>query len=554
MSTILTDISPDLDSLHLRLLANARCADSESAMCGFVFDSLILNGADRLSDATIEETDLSIPLPYETLTDKELTLEIYYAIHLPKLHGRLGYDRTRVLLEGWIPVPAPRDDSGWLNIDYHNELSEPVGDYFQFNIEFTAPSHYTIVAPNTRSISADSATETAAITLDHAGHAAVALLRGFDSRDTTADVAGKQVQLRTYFRPDDAFSVDSVHSWTAFALDYLSHVVGTPYPHDQYITILGGLPLSGGLEQPQMTWISDARENQAVAGLKIVVVHEAVHQWFYYLIPSNQAEHPWMDESITDFFTAKALASTSTEQNGDMIDVLGFRAGLHDIHRVLSRTAFPRYSVVLPSDQYPQDDYFGAVYAKGGMVIATLDNLMAERATDFWRQYYRSYYLRRPSDSDFCRLAENYVAGDRPGRVASLVNAMTMPDYSVLSVKSNREQTTGENATIDSVQSGATVELLIESPIPFPIDVRIAYEDGSEFDTTIAPPSGKFGLIRPCNSPIAQVVIDPQHKITIDANYTNNSWSRTRTNGSDYRIFSVLTFLIESAHSIVWGW
>lgn len=544
MSMILTDLSPETESLHLRLLANARCPDGDGEACGFMFDSLLVNGADRLNESEINGTDLKLPLPYESLTDKEVALDVYYTLHMPSLSLRFGYGDERVLLEGWIPVPAPRDDTGWLNIDYSNDLAEPVGDYYEFDITFTAPTEYDIIAPNTTPVSADDSVQTVNIHVPHAGHAAIVLGKRFEHRDTTITVVDHEVTLRTYYRPRAAFAIDSIQVWSAFALNYMSEVVGEAYPHDEFVTVVGGLYGGGGLEQPQMTWLSPVLRNQTLPYVKLVTVHEVIHQWFFYLIPSNQALHPWMDEAITDYFSARVLAAMTPEGRGDMLHALGLQLDYTALHRSLSATFFPRKSILAPADSYGGADYYGAMYCKGGEIMATFDNLMEEQGNDFWRAYYAAHKYRRPTDSAFCDMAQTYLPGDHPDRCRTLLAAMIRPDYSFDQVETERD---GDSIT-------TTFTILSKAPIDFPIDFRITHRDGSVLDTTLRLKPGVARVERTTTEQVVLAELDPATKIIIDADRVNNSWSRDRINSADYRLFSALTFLIESAYSIAWGW
>jgi len=39
----------------------------------------------------------------------------------------------------------------------------------------------------------------------------------------------------------------------------------------------------------------------------IVTIHEVVHQWFYGIVNSDQANTPFLDETVTDYFTERLV-------------------------------------------------------------------------------------------------------------------------------------------------------------------------------------------------------------------------------------------------------
>ena len=53
---------------------------------------------------------------------------------------------------------------------------------------------------------------------------------------------------------------------------------------------------------------------------------------------------------------------------------------------------------------------------------------------------------------------------------------------------------------------------------------------------------------------VQRAVIDPDTAIVIDRDLKNNSLSISRENFGGLRLWSGLTFLVESLFSYVWGW
>ncbi|MGH3786011.1 MAG: M1 family aminopeptidase [Pseudonocardiaceae bacterium] len=103
------------------------------------------------------------------------------------------------------------------------------------------------------------------------------------------------------------------------AITRLTKVFG-PFPYPEFwVTITPGQ--SDGTEFPAALQFGDVRPRQ----LGSLVAHEVAHQWFYSLVGNNQAEHPWLDESLATL--GEAVASSSDYQYGDISRRVAGRMG-----------------------------------------------------------------------------------------------------------------------------------------------------------------------------------------------------------------------------------
>jgi hypothetical protein len=75
----------------------------------------------------------------------------------------------------------------------------------------------------------------------------------------------------------------------------LSTLLG-PFPYrDFWVSVTPGQ--SDGTEFPGALQFGDTKTKD----LDALVAHEVAHQWFYALVGNNQAEHPWLDESLATY-------------------------------------------------------------------------------------------------------------------------------------------------------------------------------------------------------------------------------------------------------------
>ena len=61
-----------------------------------------------------------------------------------------------------------------------------------------------------------------------------------------------------------------------------------------------------GQEYPTIVFLSDDLP-------LFVTVHETAHQWFYSLVGNDQARDPWLDESLTQWATARLTNDVAAE-------------------------------------------------------------------------------------------------------------------------------------------------------------------------------------------------------------------------------------------------
>ena len=91
-------------------------------------------------------------------------------------------------------------------------------------------------------------------------------------------------------------------NWELLKTDYLQRYFDFMaahfgrYPYPQFSIIQGG---DGGMEYPMCTMILGGGDK--FEGFTGLFVHEATHNWYYGVLATNEAAHPWMDEGFTSY-------------------------------------------------------------------------------------------------------------------------------------------------------------------------------------------------------------------------------------------------------------
>jgi hypothetical protein len=351
-----------------------------------------------------------------------------------------------------------------------------------------------------------------------------------------------------YFEEADAWMVESIQRWVQQTFEYMNeHVM--PYPYPEFVTVVGGFFGGGALEQPQMIWMNKPRPAFLGADwYRLETMHEAIHQWFYAVIASNQTDHPWMDESITEHFSGRVY-DHYLAVDPDVFRSLGWQVTLADIHRIGGSAQYDLYPINLESYRYGWRNYSTVVYMKGSRLLLTIEGLIGRDSVDaFWHEYADRYAFGHPTPSDFYTLADQYMRAEA-GTAEKIISNVNRPDFAVTDISSERRVDDSGIVTFAS-----SVEYRIKNPLGPPVDIQMTFADGHVFDTTVDAYRGITTIKKEYPAPITLAVIDPDYQYAVDENFFNNSMSTGRLNGSGLRLFSGVTFMVESLFSYLWGW
>jgi len=83
------------------------------------------------------------------------------------------------------------------------------------------------------------------------------------------------------------------------------------YPWHAYTVVVTADRPALGQEYPTIVFVSVDVPAEAVT-------HETGHQWFYSLVGDNQARTPWLDESLTQWATARVWNDVASEAATDI--------------------------------------------------------------------------------------------------------------------------------------------------------------------------------------------------------------------------------------------
>lgn len=261
----------------------------------------------QITDYTINAHRLDATLPAPLQPDSVLTLTLSYKLSLPfldqahSLRARIfGYSDIQMNLVNWYPFVVPFKDSEWI---LHEPWSH--GEYlvydladFEVNLKFANPENMPIVAASGY---AEPNGESTRYTLI-AGRA-FALSASRDFQVSTMKV--NDVTVYSYYFPIYKQAGLAAMIASAQAVQVYSQRFG-PYPHKTLSIVIADFKDS--MEFSALYFHSrsfyDLYDGTAQNYLIIVAVHETGHQWWFEQVANDQANQPWLDESLTTYSEA----------------------------------------------------------------------------------------------------------------------------------------------------------------------------------------------------------------------------------------------------------
>ena len=98
--------------------------------------------------------------------------------------------------------------------------------------------------------------------------------------------------------------------------------------------------------------------------LETTVAHEVGHQWFYNTVGNDQANEPWVDESLTQYITSMYFLDEYGQNGMDL-----YRESWTSRWERVKKDATP---IGLPATDYEGASYSAIIYGRGPIFIQTL--------------------------------------------------------------------------------------------------------------------------------------------------------------------------------------
>jgi hypothetical protein len=481
-----------------------------------------------------DKTVIDMPVTKPIAPGETVQFKITFQTKFPETQARSGYKRDFVLGGQWFPKVGVFWHGAWNCHQYHN-TTEFFADFGVYDVKLTVPQFEIVGASGVKVSEANNADNTKTLTYhgdDIHDFAWTASPRYKVKDDGVFQGQMGPVRMRILMQPAHWSQVERHEKILRESLDHFERWYG-PYPY-KTITLVDPEPDSaaGGMEYP--TFITGETSWFMPEGLhmpELVVEHEFGHQYWYGMVATNEFEDAWMDEGINSYTEVKVLDSI-LGKNTSIWNMAGVTMGERELQRVgyigvadLDPIAKNAY------EYYNSGSYAGITYGKTASVLLTLESIIGEDTmAKAMHVYFMKYRFTHPTKEDFLKTIEEVSGKDLRWYFNQAIYGVQVMDYKVLRTESLPVNWYDEkkNASKDDKDTvyRSYVWLQRKEDFVMPVDVQIKFENGETIRehwdginrwTRLGPYEKK--------TKIESAEIDPDHKIQIDRNDFNNSYT-----------------------------
>lgn len=393
-----------LNEIYLRLFANY-----PNSAASIELENLRVDGTILKTVREQQDTALKIPLLRPLAPTRRVTLTFDYTVKIPADNKVRYADFTRtdwiVTLPTIYPIIPAYDAQGW-----HTELPPPFGDLVYaessiYDVTITVPSQYNVIASGEMVQETKSGGQT---TRRYIG----APMRDFDANITSAlsesSAQVDDVTIHSWYLPDHAEQGKRALEWTVNSFKVYEKRFG-PYPFKE-LHLVETPTTAGGIEYPGV--ITVARALYSDPGqtnyFEFATAHETAHQWWYSTVGNDQVNHPWQDESLTQYATLVYFQ----DQYGKSI-AQNIMDNFFTRQYETAKERFGDRPAGLPVSAYDEDAYGAFIYAKGPLFFQALRDQVGDEAFfQALETYYQQFKFRIAQPQDLINVFQQTSGKD----------------------------------------------------------------------------------------------------------------------------------------------
>lgn len=527
-----------------------------------------------------DKTVFALPLPKPIPPDGHITLEIDFTARLPTPpFARTGAKNEYLFVGQWFPKIGVYENGAWNCHQFHAN-SEFYADFGVYDVRITVPAENIVGATGVQV----EVTDNGDGTRTHYYHAEDVHDFAWTTSPDFVEITGSAngVDIRVLMQKDRAYQGMRHLKAAQTAIEYFEKWYGDyPFPNLTVVDPRRGASGSGGMEYPTLITAGTTYGlPEGIRAVELVIIHEFGHNFWYHLLASNEFEESWMDEGINTY-TELQIMNDAYGPHGDAVDFLGIK--LNDLQ--FQRAQYSFSADVDPMvrrawEYYDGNSYGVNSYSKPGIVLTTLQNYLGrETMQKILRTYVERWRFKHPRTQDFIDVANEVSEQDLSWFFEQAFFSNAVLDYSVdrvyskkiaqsrgydfdLSAGGNVEADTISNETAsqpaakdsEQVEAAPTmyesgVYLRRLGDFVFPVELEVVFDNGERIRERWDGKSlwKKFRYVKPAK--LVSAEIDPERKVVLDVNYTNNSQAlrplRAGLNKLTARILFLMQFLME---------
>jgi hypothetical protein len=261
-----------------------------------------------ITNYNLQGQRLEFPLPAPLAPGTTATVSMSYSLTLPFAEQQdpsverpriYGYTARQVNLANWYPFIVPyQAGTGWVLHDpwyYGEHLVYEAADY---EVNLTTDPSVVVAASGYPEPAEPVETGVTRYTLTAGRTFAISASPEFQT--VSAQVG--DVAITSYYFPFYEDPGQTVLDVTSKAVGLYSQRFG-PYPHKTLAAVMGDF--NDGMEYSAFYFLPrdfyNLYDGKPMNYLVFVAAHETAHQWWFERIANDQAEHPWLDESLCTY-------------------------------------------------------------------------------------------------------------------------------------------------------------------------------------------------------------------------------------------------------------
>ena len=492
-----------------------------------------------------DKTVADVHLPKPVAPGEYVQFKITFHDQMPETQARSGWKRDFVLGGQWFPKVGVWWHGAWNCHQYH-AMTEFFADFGVYDVKLTVPQYEVVGASGVKVSEVSNPDSTKTLTYhgdDIHDFAWTASPRFKVKEDGVFQGQMGPVSLRILMQPAHWSQAERHEKILKETLDHFERWYG-PYPY-KTITLVDPEPDSaaGGMEYP--TFITGDSNWFMPEGLhvpELVVEHEFGHQYWYGMVATNEFEDAWMDEGINSYTEVKVLDSI-LGQKTSIMNLAGATMGERESQR-LGYISMADIDPIAQKayDYYSFNSYGGITYGKTASVLLTLENIIGEDTMQkAMHVYFMKYRFTHPTKEDFLKTVEDVSGRDLRWYFNQAIYGSPVMDYKVLKIESfpanwyeeEKKKSAGKKDDKNTVYR-SSVWLQRKEDFVMPVEVEIKFDNGEKIREHWDGVSRwtRFGYEK--KAKVVSAEIDPDHRIHIDRNDFNNSYT-AEANGKPAR-------------------
>ena len=456
--------------------------------------------------------------------------KIKFHDQMPETQARSGWKRDFMLGGQWFPKVGVWWHGAWNCHQYH-AMTEFFADFGVYDVKLTMPQYEVEGASGVKvgEVSNPDGTKTVTYHGDDIHDFAWTASPRFKVKDDGV-FSGQMgpVKLRLLMQPAHWSQAERHEKILKETLEHFERWYG-PYPY-KTITLVDPEPESaaGGMEYP--TFITGDSSWFMPEGLylpEVVVEHEFGHQYWYGMVATNEFEDAWMDEGINSYTEVKVLDSILGPKTSGL-NLLGATVGEREFQRMGYAGAADVDPIAQKAyDYYSFDVYGGVTYGKTASVLLTLESIIGEDTMQkAMHAYFMKYRFTHPTKEDFLKTIEEVSGRDLRWYFNQAIYGSPVLDYRVMRVESFPVKWYEEDKKDDKdTVYRSYVFLQRKEDFVMPVEVEIKFSNGEKIREHWDGVSRWTKFTYEKKAKVESAEIDPDHKIHLDRNNFNNSYT-----------------------------